>query len=64
MTEQDRKPATDEEIRSYLDRGPSALRDFLDRDMRARPEWWRAYFNREARIAGAANIDAVLRGCV
>lgn len=61
VTDQDRTPA-DDEIRSYLDRNPSALRHFLDRDMRARPKWWRAYFNREARIAGAANIDAVLRG--
>lgn len=46
---------TDEQIRDYLTRNPAALRNFIERDMRARPDWWRAHFAKEARIAGSWN---------
>lgn len=49
MTEQ---PPTDDQIRAYLDRNPTAFRQLLDRATRTDPAWWDHLRRREARIQG------------
>ena len=44
---------TTEQIWNYLQRNPQHFRALINRDIRTRPDWWRAHFAKEARIAGA-----------
>lgn len=45
-------PPTDEQIRAYLDRHPSAFGEFLRREIRRDPEWWDRMRRRQDRIEG------------
>lgn len=42
----------DGQIRAHLDQHPEVLREFLHREVRRDPEWFRTYLRKETRIAG------------
>lgn len=52
-------PPTDEQLRGFLKRNPEYLRQFLDREARAREPWFLRFVRREDRISGGRRWDAV-----